>query len=464
MEQCSFDAMELIPSQFQTSSLRVLFEDGRWRTYADLTSDVEALAERLRAKRALAFCFCRTNVATVVNYLACLRAGHAIALLDAALHPSARLALIKHYQPELLLATGDLGETIVEYRDAGSHSAPHPDLAVLLSTSGTTGSPKLVRLSAGNILHNAESIRAALAIQPDDCAMGSLPFHYSYGLSVLNSHLRAGASLALTHDGMMSAGFWDVCREAECTSMAGVPYTYQLLRRLGLEALNVPKLTTLTQAGGKLAPELVSEFHALAERRRGRFFVMYGQTEATARIAVLPHAEVPARSGSAGLPIPGGAFQVQTKDGRVTVEPNVSGEVLYCGPNVMLGYATTRADLALGDEMRGRLPTGDLGHLDEDGYLYVSARLKREAKVAGHRINLDEVEGLLKMRGPTAAIAGPEKILIFCEWGSSALFGQALKELAERMRFSQHAFEFRRIPVLPVTSSGKVDYACLATE
>lgn len=167
-EQCSFEDMDLIPPQFKTSNGRALFEDGRWHTYADVASDVEALAERLPAMRSLAFCFCRINMRTVVNYLACLRAGHAVALLDAALHPSARLVLIERYQPELLLSTGDDGETAIEHRDRRSHGAPHPALAVLLSTSGTTGSPKLVRLSAGNILHNAESIRAALAIEPDD--------------------------------------------------------------------------------------------------------------------------------------------------------------------------------------------------------------------------------------------------------------------------------------------------------
>jgi acyl-coenzyme A synthetase/AMP-(fatty) acid ligase len=436
--------MHLIPAEWQTSHNNAVFENGAWSSYADLSKRVEALAAGLPKERCLAFCFCRTDTATIVNYLACLLAGHPVLLLDANLHPAAERDLIAHYKPELLLTSAEW--------QAGTptKSELHSDLALLLSTSGTTGSPKLVRLCARNILSNADSIRLALNIQPSDCAMCSLPFHYSYGLSVLHSHLRAGASLALTPEGILSNVFWDVCRQAEATSIAGVPYTYQLLQRLQLDKLNVPKLTTLTQAGGKLPPALISHFHAVATNRNGRFFVMYGQTEATARMAILPPSALPAKLGSVGLPIPGGSFSI------------TSGEVVYSGPNVMLGYAAARFDLARGDEMQGRLCTGDLGGLDEDGYLYILARLKREAKVAGHRVNLDEVEDLLKQHGPTAALENSGKIVIFCEWGDAAVHSLALRELAQRLHFSLHAFEFRHVPALPRSSNGKIDYTSLA--
>jgi len=177
---------------------------------------------------------------------------------------------------------------------------------------------------------------------------------------------------------------------------------------------------------------------------------MYGQTEATARMSILPPSALLAKLGSVGLPIRGGSFSID------------SGEVVYSGPNVMLGYASARSDLARGDEMQGRLYTGDLGSLDEDGYLYISGRLKREAKVAGHRVNLDEVETLLKQHGPTAALEDAGKILIFCEWGDAAVHSAALRELARRLRFSMHAFDFRYVPALPVSSNGKIDYASLA--
>jgi acyl-CoA synthetase (AMP-forming)/AMP-acid ligase II len=436
--------MHLIPAEWQTSNNKAVFENGAWSSYAALCNRVEALAADLPKERCLAFCFCRTDSATIVNYLACLLAGHPVLLLDANLHPDAKRDLIAHYQPELLLTSAEW--------QAGTpaNSELHPDLTLLLSTSGTTGSPKLVRLSARNILSNADSIRLALNIQPSDCAMCSLPFHYSYGLSVLHSHLSAGASLALTSDGILSNTFWDVCRQAEATSMAGVPYTYQLLQRLPLDQLSVPKLTTLTQAGGKLSPPLISHFHAVTENRNGRFFVMYGQTEATARMSILSPLDLPGKLGSVGLPIPGGSFSIN------------SGEVVYSGPNVMLGYASAHADLARGDEMHGRLRTGDLGSLDNDGYLYISGRLKREAKVAGHRVNLDEVEDLLKQHGPTAALEGAGKIVIFCEWGDAARHSLALRELAQRLHFSLHAFEFRYLPALPISSNGKIDYASLA--
>lgn len=292
--------------------------------------------------------------------------------------------------------------------------------------------------------------------------MASLPFHYSYGLSVLNSHLRSGAALALTTDGPLSPQFWNICRQAECTSMAGVPYSYQIFHRLNLDSLNVPSLKTMTQAGGALAPELIREFHGLMARRGGRFFVMYGQTEATARMAILPHQALPARLGSAGLPIPGGSFSIETEDGSPALEPNVRGELVYRGSNVMMGYATGREDLSLGDELKGELHTGDMCYLDEGGFLFVAGRMKRDAKVAGLRINLDEVEAMLKDNGPTAAVAGSNKILIYCEYGDRDFHARLRSDVARRLNLNHNALEFRRIAALPLNSNGKIKYSGLA--
>lgn len=450
--------MFLVPETHRRSAARAIYQHGRWWTYAELAAEVSRRAQSLRGRKRLAFCFCRMDVSSIVNYLACMEAGHAVALLDAALPADIREDLVARYQPELLLDSS--GEARLSPHD-GSAEQPHPDLAVLLSTSGTTGSPKFVRLSRHNLVSNAASIRAALAIGECDRAMCSLPFQYSYGLSVVNSHLLAGASLAISGEGLMSTGFWDTCRDAACTSMAGVPYSYQVLRRLGVDALRVPSLTTLTQAGGKLSTELIAEFHAVIERRGGRFFVMYGQTEATARMAILPAADLPRKLGSAGRAIPGGFFQIRRDDGSMASQPREQGELVYSGPNVMMGYATGRGELALGDTAGGRLETGDLAYLDEEGYLYVSGRMRRDAKVAGLRINLDEVEGMLKGHGPTAAVAGNNKLLIFCEYGDGQMLAGLRADLAARLRLNHHALEFRRVESLPLNHNGKIDYAVL---
>ncbi|HVO97878.1 MAG TPA: AMP-binding protein [Bryobacteraceae bacterium] len=437
----------------------------RWWTYQELGAQVRQIAQHLAGPRRLAFCFCRNDAATIANYLACLESGHPVALLDPAMALEAKQDLLALYQPELILAsasdscvpTGYPVSTCGTNQIWRAKESPGPplnsELAVLLSTSGTTGSPRFVRLSARNIRSNAESIIAALGIVAEDRAIASLPFHYSYGLSVLNTHLLAGASLVTTADGIVSQRFWADVREQNCTSFAGVPYSYQVLDRLRLDTLNVPELRTLTQAGGKLDVKLISRFHELMQIRGGRFFVMYGQTEATARIAILPASELPRKLGSAGLPITGGCFEIKGNDG--------SGELVYHGPNVMMGYATNRADLEQGDRLHGTLETGDLCRIDDEGFLFVIGRLKRDAKVFGLRINLDEVEAMLKTHGPTAVISASDKLLVFCEYGDDGFLHSLQHQIAARLNINHLAFEFRRLDALPLQQNGKIDYAAL---
>src|SRR5260370_20800305 len=287
--------MLLIPDALTQSDRPAVFDAAgrQWWSYGRLSDAVQKLQCLLAGPRRLAFCFCDLNIPTIINYLALLEAGHATALINSGLDPNLRQRLIERYQPELLLSSKPLpfptdryvtsiqGDTILHQAAGDAVSELHPDLAILLSTSGTTGSPKFVRLSRRNILANADSIREALTITPRDRAICSLPFQYSYGLSVLNSHLLAGASLVVTARGLLSSEFWAVCRETGCTSMAGVPYSYQVLDRLKFDDLRVPDLTTLTQAAVKLSPEPISRFNEIMARRRGGFFVIDGQTKAT---------------------------------------------------------------------------------------------------------------------------------------------------------------------------------------
>jgi long-chain acyl-CoA synthetase len=183
---------------------------------------------------------------------------------------------------------------------------PFPGLSLLLSTSGTTGSPKFVRLSESNLVSNAESIARYLELGPGERSMAHLPLHYSYGLSVLNSHLRAGATVVLSRAGLLQPAFWRVMAQERCTSLAGVPYTFSMLTRLRFERMSLPCLRTLTSAGGALDMASVLRYDSLMKGRAGRLFVMYGQTEATARMSYLPPECLPEKAGSVGVAIPGG--------------------------------------------------------------------------------------------------------------------------------------------------------------
>lgn len=445
-----------------------LFDSGaeRWWTFAELCSEVENRQKQLPATKSLLFCFCRNNIDSVSWYLAALESDHAIALLDDNLGNEFKLQLLEKYQPELAYSSAAVpGDEYTETQTQGLWTRTtkpvgdlHPDLGLLLSTSGSTGSPKFVRLTRANVVANAESISEALGMDASDRAIASLPIHYSFGLSVLNTHLLTGASMVLTDEGLLSQTLWELVRKTECTSFAGVPYSYQILDRLNLDRLNVPKLLTLLQAGGKLPEKLVSKFHEIQQRRGGKLFVMYGQTEATARIAILPSQALPEKLGTAGRAIPRGKIEILTDSGELTTEPSINGELIYSGPNVMMGYATERADLANGDELNGRLSTGDTGILDEDGFITIQGRRKRDAKVFGLRINMDEVEGLLKAQGPTAVVDGNGKLIVFCDYPAEFDLVECQKDLATRLKIHHTALDFRRLAPIPVTPSGKIDY------
>jgi acyl-CoA synthetase (AMP-forming)/AMP-acid ligase II len=466
-----------LDSPFVDPSRPALFDParGRWWSHAELRAASDALAARMAgASGGLAFLLSRNVAGSVIGYLACVRARVAVVLLDARTLPGDLQKLIEIYGPELIVGLDDAAPGALYRADAADgdvhlwwHTGDlrgtpvHPDLAVLLSTSGSTGSPKLVRLTRRNVEANAESIAEALTLDAGERAMASLPLHYSYGLSVLNSHLRVGASVVLTEETVISPHFWRLFRAERCTSMPGVPYTYDMLLRIGFERLEVPSLRSLTQAGGRLAPELVRRFHSDMARRGGRFHVMYGQTEATARIACLPWNRLPDKIGSVGVAIPGGRLSVEVGGGQ-DARPSERGEIVYSGPNVMMGYAESRADLARGDEMGGVLRTGDLGFLDEEGFLHITGRSKRIGKVMGMRVNLDEVEARLRSRGPTAVVAGDDGLTIYCEYGDEALFSVLARDLARDLRATEGAFSFRRIAALPLNSNGKPDYQRLA--
>jgi acyl-coenzyme A synthetase/AMP-(fatty) acid ligase len=303
-------------------------------------------------------------------------------------------------------------------------------------------------------MSNAEAIARYLELTPDERPITSLPLHYTFGLSVVHSHWLAGAAVVVTDEGFIQPTFWEAFRDHGCTSLAGVPFSYRILERLGFRDMDLPSLTSMQQAGGALEPELTAVYAGYMSGRGGRFHVMYGQTEATARIAYVPPAKLADKIGSAGVAIPGGRLHIEPAADRKAADTG-TGEVIYEGPNVMLGYATSGSDLSLGDELQGTLHTGDIGYLDDDGYLFLVGREKRIAKVFGHRISLDEIEALLADLGPAAAVDGGEAVWVYCAFEDA---DTAVAGLARQMRVHRSALVAREVDELPLTTSKKVDY------
>lgn len=357
-----------------------LIEGDRRLTYAQLDDLVGKVAAGLGGAPSVHVLSARNTIDGIVEYLAALRAGRVVAMSTPC-------------RVETLAAT------------YGSAHRVHPELAVLLPTSGSTGDPKTVRLSATNLDSNAQAIATAMDLTEDDCAVTTLSPAYSYGLSVINSHLAVGAGLLLTDGSVTDPGFFDGLESA--TVMPGVPYTFEMLRRLGFCApRDLPGLRLLTCAGGRLPTATVLEFAAAGQRHGYGLAVMYGQTEATARMAVLPPVLATRHPDSVGFAVPGGRFEI--------VEPDADGvgEIVYHGPNVMMGYAEGPDDLA-GEPGPARLATGDRGFLRE-GMLCVTGRTSRFAKVRGLRMNLDDIERCLEP-WPAVCVELPERIGVVCE-------------------------------------------------
>ena len=442
-------------------------ELGGMLTYGALNAFCGELAAHLPAG-ALLFNLCENTLGSLCGYVGAEAAGAVPLLLAADIDAELRGHLLVAYRPEFVWAPVSmklgLGEPVFSVYDyalfRANEKSPklHRKLALLLTTSGSTGSPKLVRQSAKNILSNARAIREYLEITDAERPITTLPMNYTYGLSVINSHLLAGATLLMTTKGFMQKEFWQFFKEQGATSIAGVPYNYEMLKKLRFFNMELPSLVTMTQAGGKMTPELHKEFAQYAKDTGRRFFVMYGQTEATARMSYLPYERSLEKYGSMGVAIPGGEFSLIDVDGKTIETPDVVGELVYQGPNVTLGYAVCVEDLQKGDEWQGRLVTGDMAKRDADGFYYIVGRKKRFLKMFGNRVNLDECERMLKTAlDADCACAGQDDLMMVFVTDVK-LIKRAQTFLAEKTGLHHSAFDVRFIVAIPKSDAGKTLY------
>ena len=288
--------------------------------------------------------------------------------------------------------------------------------------------------------------------------------YYSFGLSIINSHLLAGATLLLTSSSYVEREFWQFANDNSFTSFSGVPYTFEILKKLKLWKQPMPSLRTLTQAGGKLSNDLLEFFMEKFEPRGVKFYLMYGQTEATARMSYLEPEFGRSKLGSIGKGIPGGLFSLADDDGHIIDSSNVIGELIYEGANVCLGYAECAADLVKGDENHGILHTGDLAYRDEDGFYFISGRKKRFLKLFGNRISLDYVETLLKTELKECVCVGDDSKLIIYTTDKEYDENAVIDFIVSRTKIVRTVFSVRHIDQIPHSPSGKILYKELSID
>jgi long-chain acyl-CoA synthetase len=337
------------------------------------------------------------------------------------------------------------------------------ELALILYTSGTTGRPKGVMLCHGNLASNAAAIISYLRLTEADSIVSVLPFYYSYGSSILHTHLAVGARLVLEDNLVFPHVVIETLARDRATGFAGVPSTYALLlARVALEKYDLGALRYLTQAGGPMSPALTKRL--LTALPNTRLFVMYGQTEATARLTYLPPERLLEKLGSVGVPIPGVSISVHNEQG-LPLPPRQTGEVWVRGPNVMLGY--WRDEAATASVLQaGWLKTGDMGYVDEDGYLFLAGRRSDMIKSGAHRIHPKDIEETiaeLPEVGEVAVVGVDDEML-----GQvvKALIVPAPDEVIDIQRVKAHCRErlaqykipkfIEVVPSLPKTASGKV--------
>jgi acyl-CoA synthetase (AMP-forming)/AMP-acid ligase II len=438
----------------------LVLSDGRGVTYRELAERADTYGRRFAEDRGLLAIEMRNDLEPVAAYLGALRAGRP-AILTAEGGTAESHPIIATFRPEMVFHLGEAGWQLEPRPHAEPPGGLHPDLGVMLSTSGTTGSPKLVKLSRQNLHENARSIAEYLELNPERRSITNLPLHYSYGLSVLNSHLAAGGSIVLSGHSVVDEDFWQLVDREHVTDLPGVPYTYELFEKVGLRADPPASLRVLTQAGGRLPPELVRDYAEFSRRLGIRFFVMYGQTEATARMAYLPPDRTLENSDCIGVPIPRGNFEIRDATGAAITRPGLAGELVYQGPNVMMGYALQRADLAAPPQL-AELLTGDIAEWTDAGFVKIVGRSSRFSKIAGLRIGLDDIERILRDAGRRAYAAGTDEfIAVALIDGSDPAAARAL--LAERCKLPPHHLAVFPLDGAPTLPSGKIDYVRIRT-
>jgi len=443
-------------------------EQGIKLTYNQLKQDGDRIVEVMEPRK-FTFCLCENTLGSLVGYVAFLTHDIPTVLLDASKDTETIKGLIDHYRPQYIWAPTKrvealgIDNSVLTYEDYSllllgkQNYEIHSDVLLCLTTSGTTGSPKLVKLTEENLRSNAESIAEYLHITEKERAITSLPMYYSFGMSVINSHLIKGATLLLTDKAVIQREFLNFLIEGKATSIAGVPYTYEMLRRLRFLKMDLPELKTMIQAGGKLNANIVKEYVEAAQTSGKEFIVMYGQTEAAPRMSYLPFDKALEKYASIGIAIPGGKLSVHDVSDKEITTPDTDGELIYEGPNVCMGYAECIDDLAKGDENHYVLHTGDVARFDSDGYFYITGRMKRFVKVWGNRCNLDATEQLVKAIITNCACVGvDDKITIFVT--HDGLETKIKDFLCEKTGLNLRAFEVKVVDTIPTLPSGKLDY------
>lgn len=458
--------------KWPSESVAAIDSEGGRLTYGGLRTFARQI-EGMMPSRSLLFLLVENNVGGIAWTIGNICAGNVPLILNAHLDEGLYNSLFELYQPPYIcIPAGMAGQfpyttivTVHGYTLMQTSKEPcemNPELSHLLPTSGSTGSPKLVRHKYENIEAAALNISTFFELTAEERPLMVLPLYYTMGLSMVFSHFYVGATVLITKLSMTDRNFWGFIKEERATSFTGVPYSFEILNLMRFFRMDLPDLKLLTQGGGRMPKELNLKFAEFCRDNDKQWIATYGQSECTARMAWLPAKWAIEKAGSIGVAVPNGELSLIDMDGNPITTPNTEGEMCYRGRNVTMGYARKREDLLLGDERQGFIRTGDLAYFDEDGCYYIVGRMGRFLKLFGMRVGLDECERIIKGKfaGLECACVGTdEKMLVYLT--DEKYKEQVKDELVSRLKLVASSFEVRIIGEIPKNEAGKTLYAKL---
>lgn len=451
--------------------IALISDNGKQMSYAELQREADRLGKVIE-KRCLVFSLCTNSIGSVVGYVGFMRNRIVPLLLSGRIDKDFFTILSNTYHPSYIWMPEELekeyffGEkcyskfhyVLVKTKFTKSYPM-NEELGQLITTSGSTGSPKLVRQTYENIRINAKQMAKYLELDSTDRPVTSVPMNYTYGCSMLNCHFLVGATILLTDSSIMTKKFWDFIKNQKATSFDGVPYTYEMLERIRFFKMELPYLRRMTEAGGKISLELQKKFAQYALEKNKKFIIMYGASEATAAMGYLPADKVLEKCGSCGIAVDGGNYKLLDEDGKCVQQPETKGELVYTGKNVTMGYAQCGEDLLKGDVFCGRHYTGDIAKYDKDGFYYIVGRKKRFLKIYGNRVSLDEIDSMLKEKFSfiDCATTGVDDNMYVCVTDDT-MTEEIRTYLCEKTKLNINAFHVIRVTEIPKNDAGKVLY------
>jgi len=406
----------------------IIYDDNQKLSYETIIKKTNELGKKIK-KRTLIIIISENSLGSLLSYIFCIIKKHPAIIIDSKTPFEKIKDILKVYKPEFIFGSKKYEYNFGKYfnikynffdqyiykNERYKKILFEKNLSILLSTSGSMGGIKFAKLSYQNLKFNTNSILSYLKIKSSDTSITNLPISYSYMLSVINTHLEIGGKIVISKYSILQKEFWNIFNSQKITSFNGVPYTYEIIKKIGFKKLKTQNIKYLTQAGGKLDLSILNELINFSNKEKIKFISMYGQTEASPRISYLDAKFTKKKIGSIGRAIPGNKIYLLDQNKKKIVTPYVIGELICEGKNIFMGYSNNYLDLKK-KSGPSILMTGDLGYFDKNKFFYVTGRISKIVKIFGNRIDLEFLENKMVEKGfKVACLSDDKKIFLFSE-------------------------------------------------